>query len=166
MNTMIHYYFAYGSNLSSKRLFKRLPHAQCLGVAELKGHELTFNMLSKDGSAKCDITRTEAEFSRVLGVIYTLSSEELSTLDLIEGTRYNRVSKLVRLVNGEVLEAHCYIANTFHTDRLPFSWYKQHVLNGAREHCFPSSYIDTINHQTSMQDPDVKREQLELEIYK
>ncbi|KZX01873.1 hypothetical protein JL49_03290 [Pseudoalteromonas luteoviolacea] len=163
---MVHYYFAYGSNLSTRRLFIRLPHAQCRGVAELKGHELTFNMLSKDGSAKCDITCTEAVSNRVLGVIYTLSSEELSTLDSIEGARYDRVSKQVRLLNGEFLEAYCYIANTFHTDQLPFSWYKQHVLIGAREHCFPSSYIDTINHQTSMQDPDVKREQLELEIYK
>ncbi|OCQ20095.1 hypothetical protein A7985_16785 [Pseudoalteromonas luteoviolacea] len=166
MQTSTQHYFAYGSNVSTKRLLKRLPHAQCQGIAELIGYELTFNMLSTDGSAKCDIACTETTANSVFGVVYTLSKEELSILDSIEGVRYDRASKPVRLKSGEVITAHCYIANTFDPEQLPFSWYKQHVLNGAREHDFPHSYIEKIDAQASTQDPDIEREKLELEIYK
>ncbi|KZN53185.1 hypothetical protein N474_21925 [Pseudoalteromonas luteoviolacea CPMOR-2] len=160
------YYFAYGSNLSTKRLFSRLPQAQHVGVAELFGHVLTFAMLSKDGSAKCDIKPEASDFGKVLGVIYQLSETELSQLDCIEGERYDRVAKQVKLQSGQQITAYCYIANTFHSGEAPFSWYKQHVLYGAKEHNFPCNYINHIKNQTSTQDPDIRREKRELEIYK
>jgi len=160
------YYFAYGSNLSTKRLTKRLPTAKCVGVAELMGYSLTFAMLSTDGSAKCDIQSDPSNEAMVLGVIYQLSEQELSQLDSIEGARYDRIAMSVQLKNGQSTMAFCYIANTHHTGVLPFCWYKQHVLNGANEHDFPKEYVNLIDMQLCTQDLDLGREQRELEIYK
>jgi hypothetical protein len=47
-------YFAYGSNMSLRRLRTRVPSAVKLGNATLFGHQLKFHKRSQDGSAKCD----------------------------------------------------------------------------------------------------------------
>lgn len=53
------YNFSFGSNMSSSRLLARLPEAKRVGTAILKGYELTFDMVSTDGSAKCSVRKTD-----------------------------------------------------------------------------------------------------------
>ncbi len=64
------YNFSFGSNMSSNRLLARLPKAKRVGTAVLKGYELTFNMLFKDGSGKCSIQKSDDKNALVYGVVY------------------------------------------------------------------------------------------------
>ncbi|MDK1289477.1 gamma-glutamylcyclotransferase family protein [Pseudoalteromonas umbrosa] len=158
-------YFAYGSNLSSLRLKQRLPLVKLKGIATLKGYKLTFNMLSTDGSAKCNIIKSPEE-SMVYGAVYVLNHEQISHLDDIEGARYDRVQFDVLIGNDDYVSVHCYVANTFVNKELPFDWYKHHVFVGAQEHGFPIDYIEMIKTQKSTADADKKKQALELNIYK
>ena len=63
------YNFSFGSNMSSNRLLARLPKAKRVGTAVLKGYELTFNMLFKDGSGKCSIPKSDDKNALVYGVV-------------------------------------------------------------------------------------------------
>ncbi|MCF6436057.1 MULTISPECIES: gamma-glutamylcyclotransferase family protein [Pseudoalteromonas] len=166
MSNKPHINFAFGSNLSTKRLFARLPQARCLGVAKLYQHRLTFNMLSTDGSAKCTIEPTSYRDDVVIGVLYGLDDEELAMLDAIEGERYDRVSIEVDSAQHGLIEAYCYIANTFIEDQLPFDWYVQHVLNGALEHTFPSEYVALIEAQTHVTDHFTERSEREWQLHR
>ncbi|MBQ4861187.1 gamma-glutamylcyclotransferase [Pseudoalteromonas sp. MMG013] len=166
MEIATYYNFAFGSNMSSKRLLARLPQAKKVGVAQLYGFELNFSMLSTDGSAKCNIHRTHSEHNVVFGVLYALNAQEQLLLDNIEGTRYDRTEILVELISGEKVSAYCYIANTFIADQLPFDWYVQHVYAGALEHGFPISYLECIQQQRTVVDVQKCRSENELSIYK
>ncbi|WP_440055042.1 gamma-glutamylcyclotransferase family protein [Pseudoalteromonas sp. T1lg65] len=157
--------FSFGSNMSSARLLARLPNARLVGPARLSGYQMTFNMLSRDGSAKCTIE--PADHSReVFGVVYALSRAEKLQLDRIEGERYDCVELPVKSVTGESLEVYSYVANTFVEQQLPFDWYVRHVLSGAREHNFPAHYIGAIDSHPTIQDPDLNRVHRELSIYR
>ena len=48
-------YFAYGSNMSSRRLRERMPGARAESRAILPCHRLAWHKIGKDGSGKCDI---------------------------------------------------------------------------------------------------------------
>ena len=84
-----HLNFSFGSNMSTARLLARLPNAQFITTATLKGYQLNFAMLSSDGSAKCSIAKSKKN-EEVFGVVYALDDQELSLLDDIEGPRYDR----------------------------------------------------------------------------
>lgn len=156
--------FSFGSNMSTARLLARLPQAQLLGVGKLSGYRLTFDMLSTDGSAKCSITTCHPS-SEVYGVLYALNHAEKRRLDEIEGSRYHCRNLAVEHLGHGHVEAWCYIANTFIEQQLPYDWYVQHVLAGAREHQLPSDYINAIADQQHDIDPDTTRRAKELAIY-
>ncbi|TMP45096.1 gamma-glutamylcyclotransferase [Pseudoalteromonas citrea] len=165
MRGITFYNFAFGSNMSSLRLFARLPQAKKVGVAQLSGFELKFSMLSTDGSAKCNIHQTSNTQDVVFGVVYALDECEQALLDEVEGARYDRTEVTVQLRSGEYVSAYCYIANTLITTQLPFDWYVQHVYAGALEHHFPTSYLARIKEQASVIDRQAQRKEAELSIY-
>ncbi|RMD60293.1 MAG: gamma-glutamylcyclotransferase, partial [Planctomycetota bacterium] len=47
-------YFAYGSNMSTPRLRRRVSRAVPVATARLPGCRLAFHKLGADGSGKCD----------------------------------------------------------------------------------------------------------------
>ncbi|WP_234401234.1 gamma-glutamylcyclotransferase [Pseudoalteromonas sp. T1lg23B] len=87
-------------------------------------------------------------------------------LDAIEGERYDRVAIEVESAQHGVIEAYCYIANTFVDDQLPFDWYVQHVLNGALEHTFPAEYVALIKAQPHVIDHHEERAQREWQLHR
>ncbi len=159
------YNFSFGSNMSSSRLLARLPEAKRVGTATLKGYELTFDMVSTDGSAKCSVRKTDQADALVYGVVYQLNEAEKSILDDIEGPRYDCVDITVELIDGEQLAAHCYIANTLDESLLPFDWYLQHVHRGALEAGVPNHYSEAILARASCDDPDKTRAAREFAIH-
>ena len=64
-------YFAFGSNLSSARLFERIPAASVHCVATLHSHRLRWHKKSQDRSGKCDIEFTDCVDDHVYGVACT-----------------------------------------------------------------------------------------------
>lgn len=159
-------YFAYGSNMSPRRLRQRVGGVEVLGRASLQGYRLRFHKRSiRDGSAKCDVVACPGEW--VHGVLYRLPEEALAVLDAFEGNHrgYERAALGVRRESGESVEAQVYLA-TLIDDRLhPYDWYKRHVLAGAREAGLPAGYVARIEAVEAIPDPDPGRAARELAIY-
>jgi gamma-glutamylcyclotransferase len=157
-------YFAYGSNLLTRRLraANRAPSAQPLGVGRLSHHRLTFDKLSdRDGSGKCDAERTDRLTDCVVGVVYRIECAEQAALDLVEGVGlgYRRVEVEVE-TDGGTLTCRTYLATLKRAGIKPFDWYKALVLAGAREHGLPNAYIEAIERVDVESDPDPLRRAL------
>lgn len=131
-------YFAYGSNISRKRLEDRVGPVVDLGLAKLAGYKIIFHKKSSDGSGKANIV--EDKLSIVLGVIYELNSEQMALLDQSE-KRYDR-SDLQLDFGGQIVQAVAYIAQPESIDDnlKPTMEYLEHLMSGAREHSFPEEY--------------------------
>lgn len=161
-------YFAYGSNMSLRRIQFRIPNAQWVGNYRLEQYALRFHKKSIDGSGKCDAFFTGNDEDYVLGTVYEISEEDKQTLDIIEGVGagYEIKSVSVDDESGVPIEAFLYYATDIDPSRKPYSWYKIHVLTGALEAFFPQAYLESINNIDVIVDQDKARELQELAIYK
>ncbi|SMF30366.1 Uncharacterized protein involved in cation transport [Alteromonadaceae bacterium Bs31] len=160
------YYFAYGSNMSLPRLQARLSFVEKVTTCQLKNHRLTFNMLSKDGSGKCNIVSCE-QGSFVLGVLFKIAPDERDKLDSFEGfgSCYTRREVELHLPNNDTRRAFTYFALRTEESVKPYGWYKHHVFHGAAEACLPESYIQSIKSVQDIKDEDISRHQREMSIY-
>lgn len=166
MNSYLHY-FAYGSNMSLKRLRARVPDAQPIGRAALPGHELRFHKRGRDGSAKCDAFYIGPGNRTLAGVLFTLPSSGLTTLDRIEGlgAGYERKQVDVELDRGDMCRALTYYATDIDAALTPFCWYRHHVLTGANEFGLPRAHIEAIEAVNTLRDPDSERRAREYSHY-
>lgn len=156
---MIHY-FAYGSNLHPVRLTERVPSASLVGAIELARHRLRFHKKGRDGSGKCNLSRTESTVNSVHGALYELNPAHKSLLDRYEGRGAGYADERIDLQHrGREYTCFTYLAQRSHVaDNLrPFHWYKQLVVLGAKYLEFPEAYVSSIESVASMQDPDHAR---------
>jgi len=162
-------YFAYGSNMSTRRLRNRID-AQVVGTGYLPEHRLCFHKKWACGSGKCDGLYTGNTEDRLWGVVYAISASDLGILDTIEckDVAYERKTIKTTLSTGEVCLPEVYVGNgsDVDTSALPFCWYKHHVQFGAQENSLPSDYIASmITPIQTTQDPDQDRYLREYGIY-
>lgn len=148
-------YFAYGSNMLSKRLRARVPSAVQRGIGYICGHRLIFDKRSADGSGKCDAESTLVPEDRVFGVVYEIDPSQKAQLDRAEG---GYAQKNVEVISGEAtFRAITYYATRKDPSLRPYHWYKQYVLAGARENSLPLEYIKLIESIESVEDPGTSR---------
>lgn len=160
-------YFAYGSNMATRRLRHRVPSARPIGAGRLPGHRLAWHKRSADGSGKCDILPTRPE-DVVYGVVFTLDAAHKPPLDRAEGLGrgYEIKDVRIRLLTGdETVEAFTYYATRIDDTCLPYDWYRDHVLIGAREHRLPAHYIRLIENVPVFEDADKHREAAERRVH-
>ena len=98
-------------------------------------------------------------------MVYELDEAEKAILDTIEGSGYDCVAIKPTLLNGEQIEAHCYIANTHDNDVLPYDWYIQHVHRGALEAGVPKEYSDAILNRPHKPDTNKERADIEFAVH-
>lgn len=161
-------YFAYGSNMATARLQQRLPSAQRLGVAKLRGYRLAFQVAStKDSSGKCDAC-PGCEEDILLGVLYRIDPAAKPVLDGYEGigVEYRDAWLEVETEQGEKVSALIYLGTNLDPKLRPYPWYVEHVVRGALENDLPVAYVETIRATETMDDPDRERLKRELGIYK
>ncbi|TGD74339.1 gamma-glutamylcyclotransferase [Mangrovimicrobium sediminis] len=162
-------YFAYGSNMSLARLCARVPGALPLGQRRLSGYTLRFHKRGTDGSAKCDAFFTGSENDAVLGMLYAVHLSGKAVLDEIEGLERGYDEKQVELScsRGTRCAASTYVATAIDPTLLPFDWYLQHVLAGARDAALPADYVRrAIESVAVVSDPDVQRGALEFAVHR
>lgn len=149
-------YFAYGSNLLSRRMLARAPSAQRIGVATLPDHALRWHKVSRDGSGKCDIVA--APGARVQGVLYEIAALDRASLDAAQGlgTGYREVQLDVQTAAGP-RRALSYQATNIDSFTKPYAWYKALVLAGAREQALDPDYIRVLEAAPDWDDPDPRR---------
>ncbi len=161
-------YFAYGSNMSLKRIKKRVPSAKPIGAGILRCHRLEFHKKSKDKSGKCDIVLSSAA-DVVWGRVFHINSKEKETLDCYEGLGRGYFEKYVtvELDCGSTVRAVTYYANPKKTKLglKPYAWYKRHVLKGVKEAHLPPEYIKRIKAIYAKEDRCKERAARELKIY-
>jgi cation transport regulator ChaC len=161
-------YFAYGSTMSVHRLLHRVPSAVAVDTGYLYKHTLVFHKPGrKDGSGKCDAYETGRHSDFLMGVVYRINSAHKHLLDKVEGrgNGYEVKHVPIRTCRNREVSAFTYYATKTSSDLLPFHWYKEHVLYGAREHGLSPEYIQKIISTESVQDPNSDRAKEELSIY-
>ena len=143
------YYFAYGSNMLSERMDARIPEAKIAGIARLYGWDLVWDKISTDGSGKANLREENGKV--VWGVVYIIPESRMPDLDKVEGG-YQRIKVEVECDKNGKLAACTYVSEKRDANLLPYDWYKDLVLKGAKEHSLPSDYIEKIARIESQSD--------------
>lgn len=153
--------------MSLSRIRERVPSANVLGAYMLQQHSLRFHKSGKDGSGKCDAYYTGGKTDLVLGVLYKIDSDEKNNLDCVEGLGDGYDEKVVTLINanGDRATAVTYVATRIDERLKPYTWYKNHVLIGAREASLPAAYVAEIEAIEAVKDQDAVREAKQRAIY-
>jgi len=131
-------YFAYGSNMLTSRITKRIPSAKAVGRAALYNLCVLFNKKSKDGSGKANLFPKTGFVT--WGSLYEICADEINELDKIE-KGYIRKTVNVKKDNGEIIEAETYFSENITEKPVAFDSYKQMVISGAIEQNLPSEYV-------------------------
>lgn len=154
-NAVHFYYFAYGSNMLTTRLYRRCQGASLVGRANAYDHEIEFSKRSKDDSAKA--TLRPATGARTCGVLFKIPITELDRLDQCEGVNngYKRCDAFpVRLLDDDgIVKAKTYLAESPDSSLRPYDWYIALVIAGASEHRMGDDYIRELRRVKSMPDP-------------
>ena len=140
------WYFAYGSNMQSAPLRgRRGIEPTRASAARARGWRLVFDKppLIPVGESFANIVPDAT--AEVLGVLYEISPSDLDHLDLTEGVligNYRRVATTVEPLFAEPAVT----AFTLTSDRSdpalrPSTRYLQLLVDGAREHGLPRSYL-------------------------
>lgn len=161
------YYFAYGSNMSTKRLTQRVASARFVSLATLDNHCLRFHKKSHDGSAKCDAFETDNSDDEVIGTLFTMDEAEKPLLDYAEGlgAGYDIKKVTLTLPSGKSQQAFTYYATDIDETFLPYTWYLAHVVNGAKEHGLPEDYVKKIKQIKAIEDTNQQRHEKESAIH-
>lgn len=154
-----HVYFAYGSNLSTARLRRRVPSARRHRVGFVHDYDVVFTKQGQDGSAKA--TLTTAPGRRAHGCVFMMDAHHKVDLDRVEGLGVGYEEHIVRVEidDGDVVEAFTYVATSTHIDDglRPFDWYAALVEHGAREHGLPGSVTERYAAIETVADHDLAR---------
>jgi gamma-glutamylcyclotransferase len=160
-------YFSYGSNMYEKRLLNRTPSAIFVSIGVLEHHVLNFSKKGADDSSKCHIVNTPSRSDYVYGVLYQINKEEIFMLDKAEGLGYGYLKKDVIIrTNNKLLNAFTYYAHESFIIKgmLPYKWYLNFVIEGAKEHNFPVDYIRFLEKFEYIKDLDINRRKLNGKI--
>jgi len=161
--------FAYGSNMSSRRLTTpgRAPSATRVAVGYVPGRRLTFDKVStRARSGKCDCDATGELTDRVCGIVYRIAISERAALDAAEGLHHGYRDEILTVIAEDATHrALAYVA----TDKRPvlpvFDWYVEHVFAGAAENGLPSGYVQAIRQVPTVVDESERRAAKERALY-
>src|SRR5260370_35693588 len=92
-------YFAYGANMCTERLRKRVPSANPIITAKLLNHSLRFHKRSDDRSGKCDACFTGEAEDIVWGVVFEIDRTDKPHLDAYEGLGHGYAEKQVTVID-------------------------------------------------------------------
>jgi cation transport regulator ChaC len=131
-------YFAYGSNMLSSHIKKRVASAKAIGRASLYDWCVAFSKKSKDGSGKANLFQKTGFVT--WGCLYEIDVNEISKLDKVE-KGYVRTKVIVMKDDKKIAEAETYISDNLTDNPVGFDSYKQMLILGAIEHNLPTEYI-------------------------
>lgn len=164
-------YFAYGEMMFSPQLIHIVSDVKCLGVAKVMGYRMYFHSRGlNDPSGKCNIVPVKDADSEIYGVLYEIPVSQRCLLDKAEGLGYGNQETTLKVfpanpedkdnaIPASGVYAFTYIAhkdNVFE-DLVPYSWYKEIIISGAKEHHLPADYIHYLEQFASTPDPNVQR---------
>ncbi|MDP7583379.1 MAG: gamma-glutamylcyclotransferase family protein [SAR324 cluster bacterium] len=138
---MLHY-FAYGSNMSARRIRHRLGWSPPRIAVTLQDYLLAFNKQSADGG-KANIQVSSGD--EVEGILYFVKEGDLLTMDTYEGVseqQYKRLDIEVIDLSGRPMPAVAYVALNTGPESRPTVEYLNYLLEG--EHLLSLEYISRL----------------------
>ncbi|XP_076292780.1 gamma-glutamylcyclotransferase isoform X1 [Lasioglossum baleicum] len=154
-------YFAYGSNMLTKRIHINNPTAEWKDIGLLKNFRLDFLTHSKRWGG-CSATIVPTENYSVWGVVWELHECNMTTLDCQEGVAdklYFPLMVDVETPSGQIINCRVYQQckdpdehvklRLLPNHRRPSPLYIETILKGAKENKLPTEYIkflETIPH--------------------
>ena len=140
------YYFAYGSNLSSRYIHDYTPSAAFVMRAALPNYKVEFRHYSENlGGGISSIVETPG--SLVRGVIYEVLESELEALDILESVPqgiYRRDTYLLLGEDGEWQRGDLYRVSKPTGPYTPSHEYVEFMIEGAREHGLDDDYVEQL----------------------
>ena len=122
------YYFAYGSNMSERRMISRglTPLNKQIGV--LENYKFIINKKSFKNPELGFANVMLSEKDNVEGIVYKVLESDIKKLDKFEGApkHYTKELLTIRLFDGELVQAIVYIANP--------NWVSETVLKSTTEY--------------------------------
>ena len=142
MHTSMELYFAYGSNMSRRRILSRVAAARSLGRARIDGWRLRFDKPGRDGTGKANLV--EEPRAHAWGVVYELPAAEWAVLDRFEpGYRRERL-RVAIAARSTAVQSYLFSTQIEPPPPAPTQQYLAHLLEGACEHGLPASHMDYI----------------------
>ena len=144
---MAHWYFAYGANMRGEVLRRRRVQPLSSEASWVRDYELVFE--------EPGIPLIEPAFASVRarpgavvhGVLHRLSAPDMERLDGYEGSGYQRVTVTARGARSGEVEAGLYLARSPRAGLRPSRRYLRHLIEGAREHGLPTSWVARLESQ-------------------
>ena len=139
------YYFAYGSNMSTRYLYNVrgvLPAHSEPGVVE--NHEVSFMAPSLNAFEPAFAYLLKSESKNADGVLHLVSKQDLSKVKESEGALYEWVTLPVELQSGQVIAAATLVRLSRGDVGTPSKRYLQILIEGAREHGLPAEYVNQL----------------------
>lgn len=140
------YYFAYGSNLSTKFIRDYTPSATFVMKADLPNYKVEFRHYSSNlGGGISSIVETPG--AMVKGVIYDVAESELEELDILENVPegiYRRDTYLVLGEDGHWHRADLYRVSNPTGPYAPSKEYVEFMIEGASEHGLDADYVENL----------------------
>lgn len=144
-----------------ERLARRCPSSKRVGAALATGHQVRFDKIGRDNSAKATIFNTGSDSDRSFGVVFEIDTADLASLDDAEGDGYARLDDFVvtMIENQTETITSTYIARPDAIDKSlkPFDWYRDLCLAGAIEAGLPAGYIRQLSRIDVVADPQPNR---------
>ncbi len=154
-------YFAYGSNMLTKRLQKRCPGAVSKERAYADDWTVKFSKPSKDCSGKATLSPKNG--CRTPGMLFEIPEAEVCCLDKAEGVGYGyeRINTFyVRLAkSGKIIPVATYLATHTKPDLKSYDWYLALVIAGAREHISDEDHHEMLHQVAYKCDPCCDRKE-------
>jgi gamma-glutamylcyclotransferase (GGCT)/AIG2-like uncharacterized protein YtfP len=133
MDENVRLYFAYGSNMSQKRIEERVGQVTKFATHKLKGFKLNFNTGFQSAFANLEMTGIATDF--VEGVVYVLSPGQLKVLDHYEGYP-ECYQKVIHSFYGYDLYIYISINKRYDSNNKIHPLYMQHLITGCEENNF------------------------------
>ncbi len=160
--------FAYGSNMNINRLTQRVSSATKVANVFLRGYKLVCNKVSKDGSAKANMEKSDIATDIVWGILFEIDNNEKPMLDIAEGLGkgYNEDCLTFTDENNLKHIAQVYIADSKSINNclVVYNWYKEFIITGAIINQLPADYITQLQSIPCIPDPDEKRSEKNYSI--
>ena len=126
-------YFAYGMNTNQDEMTYRCPDAQSLGHARLIDHAFRF-------AYHADVVPCLSSY--VDGVLWSITDQDLASLDQLEGYPIYYGRQQVRVSQGSrIFLAICYSMQPGQPDAAPSDRYMNMVLEGYAQHHVPTEQL-------------------------
>ena len=163
-------YFAYGPNMFTFGLEKKIGGVEILGIGKLFKYILEFNVPSPDDSLKANALFTGNNEDEVIGIVFKINTNRKEDLDKAEGLGIGYTEKEIEIElieKEEKLNAFTYVANNIDNSgsSKPYDWYLELIIKGAEEHQLPKEYVSKIQSTFSKEDPHPFRKNIKTNIF-